>query len=57
VPAILASADALALAPQVDHILMVVAAGCTPLSDVKRALELVPREKVIGLIMNKCEDS
>ena len=57
VPAILASADALALAPQVDHILMVVAAGCTPVSDVRRALELVPKEKVIGLVMNKCKDN
>ncbi len=55
-PAILTSADALALAPQVDHILMVVAAGCTPLSDVRRALELVPSEKVIGLVLNKCKD-
>ena len=56
VPALLANADALALAPQVDHILMVVAAGCTPLSDVRRALELVPAEKVIGLVLNKCKD-
>ena len=56
-PAILANADALALAPQVDHILMVVAAGCTPLSDVRRALELVPSEKVIGLVLNKCKDA
>ena len=56
-PAILTSADALALAPQVDHILMVVAAGCTPLSDVRRALELVPSEKVIGLVLNKCKDA
>ncbi len=57
VPAILANTDALALAPQVDHILMVVAAGCTPLSDVRRALELVPEEKVIGLVLNKCKSS
>ncbi len=56
-PAILASADALALSPQVDYILMVVAAGCTPISDVRRALELVPREKVIGLILNKCRSN
>jgi non-specific protein-tyrosine kinase len=56
VPALLANADALALAPQVDHILMVVAAGCTSLSDVRRALELVPAEKVIGLVLNKCKD-
>jgi len=54
VPAILASADALALAPQVDHILMVVSAGATPLSEVKRALQLLPAEKVLGLALNNC---
>ena len=51
-PAILTSADALALAPQVDHILMVVSAGATPLSEVKRALQLLPAEKVLGLVLN-----
>ena len=54
VPAILTSADALALAPQVDHILMVVLAGATPLSEVKRALQLLPAEKVLGLALNNC---
>ena len=53
-PAILSYADALALAPQVDHILMVVSAGSTPLSEVKRALTL-PAEKVLGLVLNKYE--
>ncbi len=52
VPAILTSADALALAPQVDHILMVVSAGSTPLSEVKRALQLLPAEKMLGLVLN-----
>jgi len=51
-PAILTCADALALAPQVDHILMVVSAGATPLSEVKRALQLLPPEKVLGLALN-----
>ncbi len=54
VPAILTSADALALAPQVDYILMVVSAGVTPLSEVKRALQLLPAEKVLGLALNNC---
>ena len=57
VPAVLASADALALAPQMDHILMVVEACCTPLSEVRRALELIPEEKIIGLVLNKCRDN
>lgn len=56
VPAILARADALTLAPQVDHILVVVEAWRTPLSDVRRALELVPKEKIVGLVLNKFED-
>jgi non-specific protein-tyrosine kinase len=51
-PALLTSADALALAPQVDHILVVVSAGVTPLSDVKRALQLLPAEKMLGLVLN-----
>jgi non-specific protein-tyrosine kinase len=54
VPAVLTSADALALAPQVDYILMVVSAGCTPLSEVKRALQLLPGEKILGLTLNNC---
>jgi non-specific protein-tyrosine kinase len=53
VPGVLTSADALAFAPQVDDILMVVSAGSTPLADVRSALQLLPSEKVIGLILNK----
>ena len=53
VPGILTSADALAFAPQVDHILMVVSAGSTPMSDLKSALQLLPPEKVLGLVLNK----
>jgi hypothetical protein len=33
---------------------VVVSAGATPLSEVKRALELLPAEKVIGLALNNC---
>jgi non-specific protein-tyrosine kinase len=53
VPGVLHSADALAFAPQVDYILMVVAAGVTPMSEVKSALQLLPPEKVIGLVLNR----
>lgn len=52
-PPVLCGADALAFAPLVDHILFVVRAGQTPLPDIKRALSLLPREKVIGLVMNR----
>ncbi len=54
VPSILTSADAMALAPQMDHILIVVSAGRTPLGEVKRALELLPAKKVLGFALNNC---
>jgi non-specific protein-tyrosine kinase len=53
VPSVLAGADALAFAPLVDHILFVVRAGATPLPEVQRALRMLPREKVIGLVLNR----
>ncbi len=56
VPPVLSSADALAFAPLVDHILMVVKAGETSMQDVKKALSLFPEEKVLGLVLNQKED-
>ncbi len=53
VPPILAGADALAFSPLVDHILFVVRADTTPLPEVQKALEMLPREKVIGLVLNR----
>jgi len=53
VPPILAGADALAFAPLVDWIIMVVQAGKTPLPEVKRALQMLPKKKVLGLILNR----
>ena len=53
VPAVLTSADALAFAPFVDYIVVVVRAGFTPLPDVNRALKLLPHEKLLGLVMNR----
>lgn len=53
VPPLLDGADAMAFAPAVDAILMVVEEGRTPLSDVKRALDLLPREKILGFILNR----
>jgi protein-tyrosine kinase len=52
-PPVLCGADALTFAPLVDHILFVVRSGQTPLSEINRALSLLPREKVIGLVMNR----
>jgi non-specific protein-tyrosine kinase len=53
VPAILTSADAMAFMPYVDYILMVVSAGSTPLPEIQRALQLIPSEKMLGLVLNK----
>jgi non-specific protein-tyrosine kinase len=52
-PPLLAGADALAFAPLVDHILFVVRADVTPLPEVQKALEMLPKEKVIGLVLNR----
>ena len=45
VPPVLGGADALAFAPLMDCILLVVGAGITRQSDLKNALELLPQEK------------
>jgi protein-tyrosine kinase len=52
-PPILSSADALAFVPLVDYIIMVVRAGTTSMNDVKKALELIPQDKVIGFVLNR----
>jgi protein-tyrosine kinase len=54
-PPVLSTADALALAPLVDHILLVVQAGKTPVPDVNRALQLLPKDKVLGIVLNRME--
>jgi protein-tyrosine kinase len=55
VPPVLSAADALVFAPFVDHILLVVQAGKTSVPDVKRALQLLPREKVLGIVLNRMD--
>jgi len=55
-PPLLTSADSLAFAPLVDHILVVVQAGKTSIQDVNKALKLLPGEKVLGLVMNRQQD-
>lgn len=52
-PSVLTSADAVAFAPLVDYILVVAQAGRTSLKDINRAVELLPAEKVLGLVMNR----
>lgn len=53
-PPVLSSADAIAFAPMVDYIVVVTQAGKTAANDLNRALELLPRQKVLGLVLNRC---
>lgn len=54
VPPILTGADVLTMAPLVDKILVVVQAGKTSKDDVKKALRYLPKEKILGLVLNRC---
>ena len=56
VPPVLAGADALAFAPLVDWILVVVQSGSTQITDINRALGLLPREKILGLVLNRQQE-
>lgn len=52
-PPILSCSDTAAFSPLVDAIVIVVEAGKTSIEEVKKALELIPREKFLGFILNK----
>ncbi len=52
-PSLLAGADALTLATLVDQVIVVVHANKTPLDDVTKAIQLLPREKILGFVMNR----
>jgi protein-tyrosine kinase len=52
-PPLLSGADTLALAPLVDCILMVVKESRTRMRDVRKALDMIPREKFLGYVMNQ----
>ena len=53
VPPLLNMADAVAFAPIVDSILMVVGEGRTTNADVNAALKMIPRDKLLGFVMNR----
>jgi len=54
---ILVGADALAMAPYVDCIVMVVEEGRTSMRDVQQAVEAIPHEKFLGFVMNRQKSS
>jgi protein-tyrosine kinase len=53
VPPVLAGADAIAFAPLVDCYLMVVEEGSTSIQEINMALEMLPKEKFLGFVLNK----
>jgi protein-tyrosine kinase len=57
VPPVLSTADALAFAPLVDAIVVVAQAGKTPLPDLKKTLELLPQDKILGIVLNRHQPS
>ena len=57
VPPVLAGADTIVFAPLVDHILFVVRAGTSSLEDVRKALQMLPKEKILGLVLNRQPDA
>jgi non-specific protein-tyrosine kinase len=53
-PPILTGADVLTMTPLVDKVIVVVQAGKTSMDDVKKALQYLPSEKILGLVLNRC---
>jgi non-specific protein-tyrosine kinase len=53
VPPLLVGADAFALAPYIDCIVMVVDEGKTSTKDVQKAVQMLPQEKFLGFVMNR----
>ena len=52
-PPLLGFADTLAIAPFIDCILMVVEEGKSSMRDVKKALEVIPSDKLLGFVLNR----
>ena len=54
-PPVLNSDDAMVLLPQVDCILLVVANGMSTESEIEETLHHLPKEKLLGVVLNKVE--
>jgi protein-tyrosine kinase len=52
-PPVLGYAEAMAMAPMMDGIIMVVEAGKTSRKEVQKAVSLLPPEKFLGFVLNK----
>lgn len=56
-PPVLSYADALAFAPLVDGIILVVEKGRTPREDIQKCVELFKDFPILGLVLNKVDQS
>jgi non-specific protein-tyrosine kinase len=56
-PPVLSGADAISFAPLVDHILFVVQADKSSMANVRKALGMLPKEKVLGIVLNRQADA
>lgn len=52
-PSILDGADAITFAPLVDAIIMVTQVGRNSIKDINKAMDLFPREKLLGFVLNR----
>jgi non-specific protein-tyrosine kinase len=52
-PPVLQGADALTLAPLMDAIVLVVQEGKTGMRNIKKALSMLPHEKLLGVVINQ----
>lgn len=55
-PPLLASDDVLVFMPYVDAVLLVIEEGKTVTEDIKRAIQILGPEKLIGTVLNKSEE-
>lgn len=53
VPSILTGADVLTFASLVDWVIVVVQAGKTSMDDVKKAVQFLPKDKILGFVLNR----
>jgi non-specific protein-tyrosine kinase len=51
----LTGADVLTLSTLVDHVVVVVQAGKTSMDVVNKALQYIPKDKILGFVLNRCE--
>lgn len=56
-PPLLHTDDAIAVLPKMDCVLLVVGNGMSPNAEVEESLHLIPRDKLIGVVLNKAEVS